>query len=174
MAEPFLAEIVLFAGNFAPSGWAFCNGQLLSIAQNSALFSIIGTIYGGDGQTNLTSVCQICEAACRSTPAPAPDSPHERWDRRAEPRINGLTANEGPAHSHAAGASSLHGNSSTPVENKLAVSSAGTGLFSPTADATMAADFVQTSGTGAPHNNMQPYLALNYIIALSGVYPSPP
>ena len=170
MSEPFLGQIVLFAGNFAPSGWALCNGQLLPILPNSGLFSVIGTTYGGDGEN--TFGLPDLRGRVPMHAGAGPGLAAWALGEKGGSETHALTENQGPSHTHAVGASSLYGDSATPVGNKLAVSSAGTGLFSPTADETMADDFVQISGSGQPHNNMQPFLALNYIIALSGVFPN--
>jgi microcystin-dependent protein len=138
---------------------------LLSIASNSALFSILGTNYGGDGENTFGLPDLRGRVPMHAGAGPGLSS-------RSLGQKGGFETQTLPSHTHAVGVSSLHGDSSTPVGNKLAVSSAGTGLFSPTADETMAADFVQTSGSDPPDNNTQPYLTLNYIIALSGTFPS--
>lgn len=170
MSEPFLAQIVMFGGNFAPQGWAMCDGQLLAISQNSALFSILGTTYGGDGETTFG----LPDLRGRVPMHAGTGSGLTTRDlgERSGAELHSLTTNEGPSHSHQVAVSTLHGDSSTPVDNKLAVSSTGAGQFSATADGTMAADFVQTSGAGAGHNNVQPYQAVNFIIALTGTFPS--
>jgi microcystin-dependent protein len=147
MADPFLGEIRMFGGNFAPQGWALCNGQLLSISQNTALFSLLGTNYGGDGRTTFG----------------LPDL------RGRAPIHMGQGC---PPHSHgAAGASGA--SQPGPVGNFWSTDPNGnTAAYSTTANGVMSAGAVGTTGTGQPHDNMPLYLAINYIIALAGVFPA--
>jgi microcystin-dependent protein len=180
MSEPFIAEIKIFAGDFAPRGWAFCDGQLLPIAENTALFSLIGTTYGGDGR-NTTALPNLKGRApmhpgrgpgltarklgdrvgsptVTLTEAQIPSHTHEPWNNGGAVPTSPDPANRWPSrHVDAA-------NSSTPVEQVY--------KENPTLDATFNPAQLATAGGGRAHTNMQPYLALNYIIALAGLYPS--
>ena len=166
MSEPFLSEIRIMAFNFPPRGWAFCNGQLLSISQNLALFMLIGTTYGGDGVTtfalpNLQGRIPIHVGNGHALAAAAGELTHT------------LSLPELAAHSHGAEASSLDGDQPTPANNLLA----GTGtaqLYSSSASnlAPLHPNSVTSVGGSQPHENLQPYLVLNFCIALQGIFPS--
>lgn len=167
--NPYLGEIRLFAGNFAPRGWALCNGQLLSINQNQALFSLLGTYYGGDGRVTF------------ALPNMQGRVPIQVGDNFTLGQSGGelnhtITLNELPAHTHTATvtrqATKSDGTQDGPNENYPAVSS--TNAYGATADTNMEPITTSTQATGAsvPVNNMQPYLVLNYIISLQGLYPS--
>jgi microcystin-dependent protein len=169
MADPFVGEIRMFGGNFAPQGWALCNGQLLSISQNTALFSLLGTNFGGDGRTTFG----LPDLRGR---API----HMGQGNGLTPRSIGyasgretvaLTTQECPPHSHiASGASGA--NQPSPVGNFWSTDPNGnTAAYSTSANSVMSAGAVGTTGPTQPHDNMQPYLAVNYIIALAGVFP---
>lgn len=175
MAEPFIGEIRMFAGNFAPRGWAFCNGQLLPISQHSALFSILGTTYGGDGQTTFA----LPDLRGRA-PMHWGDGPGLTLRRLGESggseKVT-LTTSEMPAHNHQLSASSAHGDTPAPegALNATAVDIAQQPLnvyHGGTPNATMAPQAIRSAGGGQPHNNMQPFLCVSFIIALEGLYPS--
>jgi microcystin-dependent protein len=170
MSDPFIGQVILFAGNFAPRGWAFCDGQLLSISSNSALFSILGTTYGGDGRT--TFGLPDLRGRVSMHPGSGPGLSTRRLGERAGTETYTLNNNEVPAHSHGVAASSGHGDSSSPVDKFPAVSSAGIGIYASSKDATMGAGAISPSGGSQAHGNVQPSLGLNYIIALVGVFPS--
>lgn len=178
MSEPFLAEIVLFAGNFAPRGWAFCQGQILSIAQNTALFSLLGTTYGGDGQT--TFALPDLRGRVPVGTGQGPGLPAIDLGEVSGEPTHTLIITEMPAHNHAAqtviNAASGAGNSAGPAGNYPAASSTRDAIYSNATDATMNANAGQVTigaaGGSQPHNNMQPFLGLNYIIAIEGIYPS--
>ncbi len=171
MPDPFLGEITTFAGNFAPVGWALCHGQLLPIAGNDALFSLIGTTYGGDG----TSTFALPNLASR---IPL----HQGTGSGLSPRVIGelggsetvnLSTGQLAAHNHTAVCSNTTGNNASPINNYWSTDSGGnTGAYSTTSGSTMAATAIGVAGGGQPHNNVQPYLVINYIIALEGIYPS--
>jgi microcystin-dependent protein len=172
MPDPYLGEITTFAGNFAPVGWALCQGQLLPIAQNEALFSLIGTTYGGDGVSNF------------ALPNLASRIPlHQGTGSGLSPRVIGelggsetvtLTTGQLAIHNHIAVCSNTTANNSaSPVNNFWSTDPGGnTGAYSTTSGTTMAATAIGNTGGGQPHNNVQPYLVINYIIALEGIYPS--
>jgi microcystin-dependent protein len=167
MADPFVAEIRMFAGNFAPTGWALCNGQLLPISQNTALFSLLGTIYGGDGRTTFALPNLQGKAPMHYGQGPGL-SPHFLGETGGEESVT-LQSSQMPVHTHLPVAAGSAATTGTPSENvRLAQTAVGTNIYGPAAD-------LQSLGTpaggGQPHNNMQPYLALNFIIALQGIFP---
>jgi microcystin-dependent protein len=168
MATPYLSEIRLVSFSFAPKGWALCNGQTLPINQNQALFSLIGTTYGGNGITTF------------SLPNLQGRVPvHMGSDPKGVSYIIGqaggqtevtLTTAEMPAHSHRARADSSAASRSSPAGNAWADSASNP--YSASANATMEPSIVAEAGDGQPHNNMPPYLVLNFVIALVGIFPS--
>ena len=176
MSEPFLGEIKMFAGNFAPRGWALCDGQLLAVAQNDALFSLLGTIYGGDGRTTfgLPDLRGRAPMHYGSGPGLTPRNIGTRGGTETET----LTVGQMPAHAHDVVNLRATGNpadASDPAGNSLGLAE----IYSPaTPDAALGAGSVSadpnTSAAGASqgHSNMPPYLAVNFIIALVGIYPS--
>jgi len=162
---PFIGEIRLFAGNFAPSGWMFCEGQLLAISENDALFALIGTTYGGDGQSTFA----LPDLRGR---APIHVGPGFVIGQMAGVETVTLTTSQMPAHSHAAGASAANGASDDPTGRVPARNAAGVPQYGAAADTTLAAGELLSTGGSQPHSNMQPYLGINYIISLFGVFPS--
>ena len=171
MSEPFIAEIKIFAGNFAPRNWAFCNGQLLPIAQNTALFSLVGTIYGGDGRT--TFGLPNLQGRAPMHPGYGPGlSPRQLGQTGGTESVT-LTAAQMPSHAHQAQGSLSTANANVPSGSTLLGSTPTQYTYaSGSADnVDMAPDSLATTGGGQPHSNMQPYLAINFIIALLGVYP---
>jgi microcystin-dependent protein len=177
MSDPFIGQIILFAGNFEPSGWAFCDGRLLPISQNTALFSILGTTYGGDGITNFALPDLRGRVPLHFGQGPGLSNYVQGQSAGAEQVT--LTQGQLPAHSHSA-TSSLSGtaapaNSTDPTGRFLAQTRQATyGSGAPVAlDPTSVSTTVAASGgNNQPHNNLQPYLALNYVIALFGIFPS--
>jgi microcystin-dependent protein len=180
MSEPFIGMIVLFAGNFAPRNWAFCDGQLLSIAQNTALFSILGTTYGGDGRT--TFALPDLRGRVPLGPRQGPGLTNHNLGETGGLENVTLTTGQMPLHTHglslAVNVKNAAGNSRTPAGGVLATEAAGvTANYSTaTPDAVMApgalTGALATAGSSQPHGIMQPYLGLNYIIALYGIFPS--
>lgn len=169
MSEPFLAEIKLFGGNFAPRGWAFCEGQLLPISQNSALFSLLGTFYGGDGRT--TFALPDLRGRVPFHPGRGPGLSSYQIGQRGGAETNTLSINQLPSHSHGNNmASAAEGDSNDPAGKLLAKSDAR--AYTATGPAVASAGNTANSGGGQAIDNRQPYIAMNYIIALQGVYPS--
>lgn len=162
---PFIGEIRMFAGNFAPSGWMFCEGQLLPISGNDALFSLIGTYYGGDGQTTFA----LPDLRGR---APVHVGPNTQLAQMGGVENVTLTVAQIPAHSHVAGASVANGVSDDPTGRVPARNAAGVPQYGTVADTSLAAGALLSTGGSQAHSNMQPYLAVNFIISLFGVYPS--
>lgn len=162
MSEPFLAEVRLFSFGFAPKGWAQCNGQLLPINQNLALYSLLGTTYGGNGTTTFALPDLRGRAPIHSHSIPL--------GYRAGEETHTLTLSEMPMHTHQAMASGAAANATTPVNNfwgsQTPVNVYGNALNVPMLP-------LGAAGGNQPHNNMQPYLVLNFCIALTGIFPSP-
>jgi microcystin-dependent protein len=171
MSEPFIAEIRIFAGNFAPRGWAFCNGQLLPIAQNTALFSLIGTTYGGDGRT--TTGLPDLKGRAPMHPGHGPGLTSRRLGQKTGTETEGLDESQIPSHNHTARGSENAAVSTAPANNFVA-HGAGRGInrYLDADTSIGASKQLLPTGGGAAHNNMQPYLAMYFIIALQGLYPS--
>ncbi|MCG8428086.1 MAG: tail fiber protein [Chromatiales bacterium] len=170
MSEPFVGEIRMFAGNFAPRGWAFCDGQLLAVSQNDALFSLLGTIYGGDGRTTfgLPDMRGRVPIHAGSGPGLSP----RRLGAKAGAEKVTLTVNQLPSHTHNLQASTTLANDSEPAGNVLA-QSAGAELYNTkTPDREFASNLISTVGGSRSHTNLAPFLCINFIIALFGIYPS--
>lgn len=165
MAEPFLSEIRIFSFGFAPKGWALCNGQLLPINQNQALFSLLGTTYGGDGRVNFA----LPNLQGR-TPIHT-GSGHTLGERGGE-EAHTLSINEIPVHTHSVSASSSAGDDVNPAGHLLA-SPLSPSYRPPGAAVTMAPASIANVGGSQAHQNMQPFLTLNICIALQGIFPSP-
>jgi microcystin-dependent protein len=173
MSEPFIAEIRIFAGNFAPRSWAFCDGQLLPVSQNTALFSLIGTTYGGDGRT--TTALPDLQGRAPMHPGRGPGLTAKRLGQRGGVETVTLTEAQMPNHNHTMMANGFPASFQIPQSNRtLARSNGGNAYQSNTsANLTAMSDRVlQSTGGSQAHNNMQPFMAINYIIALQGLYPS--
>ena len=177
MAEPFIGQIIMFAGNFAPRGYAFCWGQILSIAQNTALFSILGTTYGGNGQT--TFALPDLRGRVPIQPGQGPGlSPYSLGQQAGTETVT-LLSTQIPAHNHLITASEGNGTAQTPGGGFLSagvVPTSGNAAVSAyrnsTDGTTLAPTSITNTGGSQPHNNIQPYLALNFCIALEGIFPS--
>lgn len=173
--DPFVAEIRIVPFNFAPKGWAFCDGQLLPISQNTALFSLLGTVYGGDGKSTFAL------PDLRGSAAMHPGQ-GQGLSLRDLGEIGGaqsvtLLVSEMPVHTHAMNATSSPSTTTLPSANTALGRSAGGALYrsSPADPLTpMAPQALPPAGSSLPHNNLQPYLTLNHIIALQGVFPQRP
>jgi microcystin-dependent protein len=166
MAQPYVGEIRMFAGNFAPAGWMFCDGQLLPISENETLFQLIGTTYGGDGQTTFA----LPDLQSR-VPLHMGNGPILAETGGVETVT--LTTQQIPIHNHALLGSTGNGDQANPSGNVLASSTLLKLYAVETANATMAASAISPVGGSQPHENLQPYLALNFIISLFGIFPSP-
>jgi microcystin-dependent protein len=175
MSEPFLGEVRMFAGNFAPKGWAFCNGQVLPIAQNPALFSILGTTYGGNGQTTFALPDLRGREPMHWGAGPGLTS--RTLGEASGTESVTLISSQMPTHTHELGASSNQGDQFSPsgtVPAVLVNSSTGQpeNAYSGAPNTTMAPQSVTLSGGSQPHDNMAPFLCLSFIIALEGIFPS--
>ena len=163
MGTPYLGEIRVVSFNFAPKGWALCNGQLLPINQNQAIFSLLGTTYGGNGQTNF------------ALPNLQARIPMHNGAGFTQGQVGGesahtLTLSELPSHTHLVTASSSTANQSTPGGYTPAATSKA--AYGTQLDTPMLAGAVSQVGGSQPHDNMSPYLTLNFVIALQGIFPS--
>lgn len=174
MSEPFLAGIIMFGGNFAPRGWAFCQGQILSIAQNTALFSLLGTTFGGNGQT--TFGLPDFRGRTPVGTGQGPGLPSIDLGEQAGEPTHTLIITEIPQHTHVVtqGANTTDGNpnaTKSPANNYPGYSDSAP-LYATASNANMAPLTCGIAGGSQPHNNMQPYLGMNFIIAIEGIYPS--
>jgi microcystin-dependent protein len=171
MADPFVAEVRIYPFNFAPSGWAFCDGQLLPLSQNTALFSLLGTTYGGDGKS--TFALPDLQGSAPMHPGQGPGlSLHDLGEASGSEAVN-LLESEIPSHNHLVGAQTVPlGSVVTPAGNTLTRPASGNlyDLADP-APVAMAPEAITPAGGDAPHNNMMPYLTLSFCIALQGVFP---
>ena len=170
MSNPFVAEIRIFPFNFAPKGWAFCDGQLMPISQNTALFSLLGTTYGGDGKSNFALPNLQGSAPLQAGQGPGL-SLYDLGETGGSDNVT-LINSELPAHSHQANGVSGNGPTS-PANNTWGTAAGRTPpptYFSGTPNVTMG-NALSPAGGSLPHNNMQPYLTLNFCIALQGIYP---
>lgn len=171
MSEPFLGEIRMAGFNFAPQGWAFCNGQILSISQNTALFSLLGTTYGGNGQTTFALPNLQSRVPMHFGQGPGL-SPRTQGESAGSENIT-LLSTQMPAHNHIINGVSEQGDISNPQNAVLAISDNGGNQYSTNnPNTTMKPQAVSVAGGNQPHDNMQPYLVVNFIIALEGIYPS--
>ena len=170
MADPFVAEIRIFGFNFAPSGWAFCDGQLLPISQNTALFSLLGTTYGGNGAS--TFALPDLQGRAPMQPGQGPGlSLHDLGEAGGSETVT-LLESEMPSHAHTLRAATQDNADVNLVSasSSFAGSTGGT-LYQDSANTSLAFEALAPAGGDAPHNNMMPYLTLNFCIALQGVFP---
>lgn len=172
MSEPFIGQIMMAGFNFAPRGWALCNGQLMSIAQNTALFSLLGTYYGGDGRVTFGLPNLQGRATIQQGQGPGL-SPYTIGEMSGEPNVS-LISTEMPMHTHLPNSLSSPGSQASPVNALWAGEAAGITFTYATgpANATMNVMAIGLAGGSQPHSNQQPYLAITFCIALEGIYPS--
>ena len=169
MADPFVAEVRIFPFNFAPKGWAFCNGQLLPLSQNTALFSLLGTYYGGDGKSTF-ALPNMQGNACMH-PGQGPGlSLHDLGETGGSETVT-LLESEIPAHAHTLRASAVTADQPTP-QTTLTATVSSDNLYAPAANlVSMAPEALSPAGGDQPHNNLMPYLTFYFNIALQGVFP---
>ncbi|WP_363796772.1 tail fiber protein [Lysobacter firmicutimachus] len=173
MSEPFIGQIQLFGFNFPPRGWAFCNGATLAIQQNTALFSLLGTQYGGNGQTTFQLPNLANRAACEQGQGPA------LTDRTIGEVFGSnsvtLTSQQMPQHTHTMqiyNQNDVSKRQASPANGNALGSPAASAFFNGAANSPFPPTVIQPAGGGQPHENRQPYLAMNFCIALQGVFPS--
>jgi microcystin-dependent protein len=169
MADPFVAEIRIFGFNFAPRGWAFCDGQLLPLSQNTALFSLLGTNYGGDGKS--TFGLPDLQGNAPMHPGNNNENEHFLGELGGQSAVQ-LLVSEIPVHTHGVNVSNGPANLQAPGPDRiLGRANNNVYLDNPASLGLMSPDSLAPAGGGLPHNNMQPYLTLNFCIALQGVFP---
>jgi microcystin-dependent protein len=172
MADPFVAEIRIFPFNFAPKGWAFCDGQLLPLSQNTALFSLLGTTYGGDGKSNFALPNLLGSVPMH--PGEGPGLPLFDLGQSGGSETVTLLESEIPSHPHTMYANATAGDTNAPSPQVSLARSTNATAYQTTTNANLAqfiGNAVAPAGGSQPHNNMQPYLTLNFCIALQGVFP---
>lgn len=170
MSQPFIGEIRMFGGNFAPAGWAFCNGALIPISENDALFTLIGTTYGGDGQETF-ALPNLQSRVPMHAGTGSSGVTHILGEMAGSEQVT-LTTQQIPAHTHPAIASGDTGGSTSPTGNVVGANPTVL-LFRPgTATSPLHASAVSIVGGSQPHTNIQPYLAITFIISLFGIFPT--
>ena len=170
MSEPFTGEVRMFAGNFAPMGWALCDGQLLAVSQNNALFSLLGTIYGGDGRT--TYGIPDLRGRIPIHAGSGPGLTTRRLGAKGGSETVTVSVNQLPAHSHNLFASSAAATTGTATDNVSAATTANAYATSLATSQTLNSAAVSQKGGSSSHTNLMPTLCVNFIIALYGIYPS--
>ena len=171
MGEPFVGEIRMFGGTFAPAGWALCQGQTMSIAENDVLFQLIGTTYGGDGQSTFALPDLQGRAPVHMGQGPGLPSNNIIGDKAGVESVT-LTTQQIPIHNHAVVTSGDLANSNSPNNSILAQSTQILMYTQDTASKFMAPTALLPAGGSQPHDNMMPYICINYIISLFGIFPS--
>ncbi|SFC55536.1 phage tail protein [Flavobacterium phragmitis] len=167
--DPFVAEIRIFPFNFPPRGWAFCNGQLLPISQQTSLFSLLGTTYGGDGKS--TFALPDIQGRTPMQPGQGPGlSLHDLGETGGTETVT-LLESEIPSHSHSLMAATSNSQSISPTNNSFGRGNPVRVYSTGVANTDMSANSINPTGGSVPHNNMMPYLTMNFCIAIQGVYP---
>ncbi len=170
MSNPFVAEIRIFPFNFAPTGWAFCDGQLMPISQNTALFALLGTVYGGDGKS--TFALPNMQGNVPMQPGQGQGLSLRDLGEMSGVESITLLVSEMPVHTHTVTGDEDDGAFKTPANMLLGGGNQMYNGTNPTVNTNLAFQAVAPAGGGLPHNNMQPYLTLNFCIALQGIFPS--
>jgi microcystin-dependent protein len=170
--DPFVAEIRIFGFNFAPTGWATCDGQVLPISQNTALFALLGTMYGGNGKS--TFALPNLDGSAPMGSGTGPDGEHFQGETSGSPTVT-LISSEIPVHSHSLSVSTRSASEKNPANQALATGQ-GIGMYGPNNQptTTLAPEALSISGGSQPHNNMMPSLTFTFCIALQGVFPARP
>jgi microcystin-dependent protein len=174
VADPFVAEIRIFPFNFAPKGWAFCDGQLLPLSQNTALFSLLGTTYGGDGKS--TFALPDLQGSAAMHPGQGPGLSLRDLGEIGGAEFVTLLQSEIPVHTHTVNSLVALSTTATPTSGTALGRSVNGNAYADTAAGVQQFGFqaISVAGGSLPHNNLQPYLTLNYCIALQGVFPARP
>lgn len=170
MSECYIGEIRIFGGNFAPVGWAFCDGSLIQISENDALFSLLGTTYGGDGQTTFALPDLRGRIPLHQGTNPSTGTNYLIGQKTGTESVT-LVTQQLPVHTHAVNANSSTGDSSTPTNHIWGLSDSGKQYVASAPNGTMNPASITPAGGNQPHDNMMPFLTVNFIISLYGVYP---
>ena len=170
MSQPFVGEIRMFAGNFAPAGWAFCAGQLVPISQNDTLFNLIGTTYGGDGQETFALPDLQGRAPLHAGQGPGISQTYQLGEKDGVESVT-LNTNQIPVHNHAFVASADTADKISGDSGVLAATPSQVMYFAAAATTNLNTASIQPQGGSQPHENMQPYLVINFIISLFGIFP---
>ncbi len=171
MANPYIGEIRMFAGNFAPAGWALCQGQFMAIQTNAALYSILGTTYGGNGTT--TFALPDFRGRVPLSSGQGPGLSNYLLGEQAGNENIALTSLQMPAHTHSVAALGSGGTQASPINGFPAIESTGTSMnYATSPSALMNPQMLSPAGGSQPHSNIQPILCVNFIIALTGIFPS--
>lgn len=170
MAQPYVGELRMFAGNFAPAGWMFCEGQLLPISENETLFQLIGTTYGGDGES--TFALPDLRGRVPVHMGTLQGETYQLAETGGVETVT-LTTNQMPIHTHPLVASTGAGTLNNPGANVLGSSPSVDLFYAAAPDVNLAAQSITPVGGSQPHENMQPYLCIDFIISLFGIFPSP-
>jgi len=171
MGEPFVGEIRMFGGTFAPAGWAMCQGQTMAISENDTLFNLIGTTYGGDGQETFQLPDLQGRCPVHAGQGPGISQTYALGEKVGVESVT-LNTNQIPIHTHPMIASQAIGNVTQPTGNIMAQNNTISNYIEDVTDANFNANAVQPTGGSQPHDNMQPYLCISFIISLFGVFPS--
>jgi microcystin-dependent protein len=171
MSDPFIGEIRMFGGNFAPAGWAFCDGQLIPISENDALFTLIGTTYGGDGQETFALPNLQSRIPIHAGQGPGISQTYQRGETFGVESVT-LTAQQTPIHSHSLIASGDAANTPNPQSNVLSAPITATPYYQEAPGVAMNGQAVTPVGGSQPHDNMMPYLVISFIISLFGIFPT--
>ena len=172
MGQPFIGEIRMFGGSFAPAGWAFCNGATMPISENDALFTLIGTTYGGDGQETFQLPDLQGRLPMHAGQGPGLSQNYQLGEKGGVESVT-LTTQQIPVHNHAWLVSNGISAQTNPTNNVVSQSSQAQIYIEDTASANMSAAAIGPVGGSQPHTNVQPFLCINYIISLFGIFPSP-
>lgn len=170
MSNPYIGEIRMFAGSFAPAGWAFCDGQLMPISENDALFTLIGTTYGGDGQETFALPNLSSRVPVHSGQGPGISQNYQLGETGGVEQVT-ITSQQMPIHSHALLASQDIGDSTNGAGNVVAQSTSVDLYIEDSTDNNLAGNLLVGDGGNQPHDNMQPFLTVSFIISLFGVFP---
>jgi microcystin-dependent protein len=172
MANPFVGEIRMFGGNFAPAGWAFCNGQLMPISENDTLFQLIGTTYGGDGQETFALPDLQGRVPVHAGQGPGISQNYQLGEKTGTESVT-LSVQQIPTHTHALIGSTDNATDPNPTSDVLATNTIMKPYAAEVPDGTLNANAVSPIGGSQPHENMMPYLVVSFIISLFGIYPRP-
>lgn len=172
MSSPYIGEIRMFGGSFAPVGWALCQGQTMAISQNDTLFNLIGTTYGGDGQNTFDLPDLQGRVPVHQGQGPGISQQYIIGEEGGVEQVT-LTTQQMPQHNHALVASTTAANQQSPAPNVYAFMTQATPYFAGTVDSALNPAVLQPQGGSQPHENMQPFLVVTFIISLYGIYPTP-